>query len=157
MTAPAQAMRSLYEGLKARDGEAMAACYAPDATFQDPVFDLSGRDVGDMWRMLCERGKDLRVDYRIVDDAHAEWTADYTFEGNHPVHNEIRSAFTFAPDGRIASQVDSFDFPRWAAQALGWKGKLLGRFGFLHAAVRKGSAATLASWQRRSGRTAASD
>lgn len=126
----------------------MAACYAPDARFRDPVFRLSGGDVGDMWRMLTERGEDLRVDYRIVDDAHAEWTAYYTFDG-HPVRNEIRSAFEFDAEGRILRQVDSFDFPKWARQALGWKGKLFGRFGFLQSAVRKTSAATLARWQRR--------
>jgi hypothetical protein len=126
----------------------MAACYAPDATFEDPVFQVAGEDVGDMWRMLTERGTDLRILYRIVDDAHVEWTADYTFE-EHPVHNEIRSAFDFAPDGRIAKQVDTFDFPRWAAQALGWKGKAFGRSGFLRSAVRKTTASALAKWQHR--------
>ena len=146
--APDETLRKLYEALAARDGDSMAASYAPEATFEDPVFRLAGNDVGDMWRMLTERGKDLRVQYQILDDAHAEWTADYTFQG-HPVHNEIRSAFEFDADGRIARQVDTFDFPRWAAQALGWKGRLLGRFGFLHAAVRRTSAATLARWQRR--------
>lgn len=148
MPAPTQTLRSLYDAFAARDGEAMAARYAPEATFEDPVFRVTGKDVGDMWRMLTERGRDLRISYRIVDDAHAEWTADYTFEGN-PVHNEIRSAFEFAPDGRIAKQVDTFDFPTWAGQALGWKGKVFGRFGFLQSAVRKTTASTLAKWQRR--------
>ena len=146
--ASSETLRRFYEAFAARDGETMAAQYAPDATFEDPVFSLSGRDVGDMWRMLTERGKDLQIEYRIIDEAHVEWAADYTFDGN-PVHNEIRSSFEFAPDGRIAKQADSFDFPRWARQALGWKGRLFGRFGFLHSAVRKTSARTLSSWQRR--------
>lgn len=149
MTAPDDTLERLYAAFVRKDGEAMAGCYAPDATFDDPVFGLQGRDVGDMWRMLTERGKDtLSVEYRIVDDAHADWTADYVFEG-HPVHNEIRSAFEFGADGRITKQVDTFDFPKWAGQALGWKGKLLGRTGFLHNAVRKTSAGTLRAWQRR--------
>ncbi|HEX9823695.1 MAG TPA: nuclear transport factor 2 family protein [Actinomycetota bacterium] len=150
MPAPAETLRLLYEGFAARDGEAMAACYAPDATFEDPVFRLTGSDVGDMWRMLTERGKDLRVAYTVVDDANVEWTADYTFEGS-PVHNEIRSEFELDDDGRIAKQVDTFSFPRWAAQALGLKGKLFGRFRFLQTAVRKASAARLTAWQRRRG------
>ena len=148
MTAPGETLRRLYDAFVARDGETMAACYAPDATFEDPVFSVSGTDVGDMWRMLCERGTDLRVEYRVLDDAHAEWVAQYTFEG-HPVRNEIRAAFTFAPDGRIATHVDTFDFPKWAGQALGFKGKLLGRTGFLRNAVRKTTASTLKSWQRK--------
>src|SRR5688572_10355734 len=122
----------------------MAASYAPEATFQDPVFQLSGSDVGDMWRMLTERGKDLRVEYRIVDDRHVAWTADYTFDG-HAVHNEITSELDVDADGRITRHVDTFDFPRWAAQALGWKGKLLGRFGFVQNAARRTAAARLAS------------
>jgi hypothetical protein len=147
MTKPEDTMRALYEGLKARDGEAMASCYAPDATFDDPVFSLSGEGPGDMWRMLTERGETLKITYEIVDDAHATWIANYVFEG-HPVRNVISSAFEFDAGGRITKQVDTFDFPKWAGQALGFKGKLLGRTGFLHKAVRKTSAGTLASWQR---------
>jgi hypothetical protein len=145
---PTETLRSLYGAFAERDGEAMAACYAPDATFEDPVFRLSGKDVGDMWRMLTSRGEDLRITYDVVGDDRVSWTADYTFGGN-PVHNVIQSSFTFTPEGRIATQVDRFDFPRWAGQALGWKGKLLGRFGFFQAAVQKGTAQTLAGWQAR--------
>jgi ketosteroid isomerase-like protein len=141
-------LRRFYDAFAARDAETMAACYAPDATFRDPVFDLSGGDVGDMWRMLLDRGGDLQLDYRIVDDTHAEWVARYSF-GGRPVRNEIRSSFTFAEDGRIATEVDDFDFPRWAGQALGLKGKLFGRTPFLRSAVRKASAATLRRWQQR--------
>lgn len=146
-----ETLHKFYEAFAARDGDAMASCYAPDATFEDPVFKVAGRDVGDMWRMLTSRGEgELRIEYRIVDDSHAEWTADYTF-GGHPVHNEVRSEFVFDADGRITKQVDTFDFRRWAGQALGWKGKTLGRFGFLQAAVRRTSAETLARWQQRRG------
>jgi hypothetical protein len=143
-------MRRLYDAAIARDGEAMAGCYAPDATFQDEVFTLAGHDVGDMWRMVMGRSADLRVSYEIVDESSARWIADYTFEGR-PVHNEITSTFTFAPDGRIQTQRDRFDFARWAGQALGLPGKLLGRFGFFQNAVRKNLAGRLAAWQRRHG------
>jgi hypothetical protein len=145
--APAETLRTLYEAFTAHDGEAMAACYAPGASFEDPVFTLPDGEVGDMWRMLNERGT-ANIQYRIVDDAHVDWTADYVFEGR-PVHNEISSAFEFGPDGLITKQVDTFDFPKWAGQALGLPGKLLGRFGFFHNAVRKKTAGRLASWQRR--------
>jgi hypothetical protein len=147
MPARSDTLRSLYDAFAAHDGEAMAACYAPGAKFEDPVFTLPDGDVGDMWRMLNERGT-AKVEYRVVDDAHVEWTADYVFEG-HPVHNEVTSEFEFGPDGLITKQVDTFDFPRWAGQALGLMGKLLGRFGFFHNKVRKMTAARLASWQRR--------
>jgi hypothetical protein len=149
VTDPTETLRALYDAFAARDGEAMARCYTADATFDDPVFSVSGRDVGDMWRMLTGRGEgELRLTYKVIGEDRVKWTADYVF-GGHPVHNVISSRFTFAPDGRIAKQVDRFDFRRWAAQALGWKGKLLGRFEFFHTAVRRGVATTLAGWQQR--------
>ena len=109
----------------------MGACYAPDAGFSDPVFqDLRGDEVRAMWRMLCERGKDLTVSHSAVeaDDASgtARWEADYTFSGTgRKVHNEIAASFKFA-DGLIADQVDRFDLWRWSRQALGPTGLLLG-------------------------------
>jgi hypothetical protein len=123
---PAETLRSLYEAFAARDGEAMARCYTPDATFEDPVFRVSGQDVGDMWRMLTGRGEDLRISYEVVGDDRVSWTADYTFGGN-PVHNVIQSTFTFAPDGRIATQIDRFSFPGgparpWGGRASCWAG-----------------------------------
>ena len=51
-----------YDALGRRDAAAMAACYAPDATFTDPVFGtLDAAGAAAMWRMLCARGKDLTV------------------------------------------------------------------------------------------------
>jgi ketosteroid isomerase-like protein len=44
-----------YAAFARLDGEAMQACYATDATFQDEAFTLEGRrQVGGMWRMLCD-------------------------------------------------------------------------------------------------------
>ena len=67
----AELIDALYRAFQRRDNAAMAACYAPDAVFQDPVFALEGWRVGAMWRMLCERGTDLRIEYANVraDDA----------------------------------------------------------------------------------------
>ena len=43
---------SFYEALGRRDAATMNACYAPDATFTDPVFGKLDYDgVAAMWRM----------------------------------------------------------------------------------------------------------
>lgn len=109
----------------------MAACYAPDAEFSDPVFrDLRGPEVPGMWRMLCERGTDLRIELGAISDdgrhGTAHWEAWYTFSATgRPVHNSIDASFVF--DGRlIRKHVDRFDLYAWARQALGLKGLLLG-------------------------------
>ncbi len=62
----------------------MASCYRDDASFSDPAFaDLEGWNIGAMWRMLCERGKDLELIFQDVEandtTGSAHWEADYTF------------------------------------------------------------------------------
>ena len=132
----------LYLALDRRDGDTMAACYHRDATFVDPVFELNGADeVGGMWRMLTSRATDLRCEARdIVADAtrgSASWIANYTFTGTgRKVENRIDSRFRFA-DGLIVEQVDTFPFWRWASQALGPAGLLLGWTPIIHGRVRR--------------------
>ena len=138
----AELLESFYKAFQQKDGEAMAACYAPDATFSDPVFPgLTGAEPGWMWRMLCARGKDLEVVYSGIeadgDQGKAHWEATYTFSATgNKVHNIIDAAFTFR-DGKIATHVDTFDLKRWCGMALGFKGKLLGGTGFMQNAIRK--------------------
>lgn len=141
-----------YTAFQSRDAEAMAACYAPDARFSDPVFtDLRGAEVGDMWRMLCHRGKDLVVTFSDVraDDAEgsAHWEATYTFGATGAkVHNVIDARFTFR-DGRIATHDDRFDLRRWMAQALGLPGRLLGWLPLVQNSLRRKARAGLDAWR----------
>jgi ketosteroid isomerase-like protein len=119
-----------YEAFARGDGQTMAACYAPDAHFHDPVFqDLNGDEIGAMWRMLCGRATDLEVvhsDVRAVGDrGSAHWEADYTFSTGRAVHNPIDASFEFS-NGLIADHRDRFDLYAWARQALGPMGVLLG-------------------------------
>ncbi len=120
-----------YTAFAARDHAAMAACYGPDPSFSDPVFqDLRGDEVTAMWRMLCTRGTDLELEHSDVrtdgDRGSAHWDAHYTFSatGRH-VHNSIDAGFVFA-DGLIAEHRDRFSLWRWSRQALGPVGLALG-------------------------------
>jgi ketosteroid isomerase-like protein len=137
-----------YSAFAQRDGAGMAACYAPDVHFSDPVFtDLNGPEAGAMWRMLTERGRDLRVELleRSADGdrGSAHWRAYYTFsQTGRAVVNDVRATMRFA-DGLIADHVDDFDFHRWARQALGTSGLLLGWTPLLRNAVRRRARAGL--------------
>ena len=149
MNAPAnrELIEGIYRAFQRRDGEAMAACYAADATFRDPVFDLRGARIGAMWKMLCSRGADLRVEFAglVTDDssASADWQAWYTFSGTgRQVHNVIRARFRLA-DGMITQHIDEFDFWRWSRQALGPPGLLLGWTPLLRGKVRAQAAQAL--------------
>jgi limonene-1,2-epoxide hydrolase len=137
-----------YRAFQQRDGRAMSRCYHPAATFSDPVFpQLQGPDVGRMWRMLCAGGKDLQIEFSAIEAAGgivtARWEARYTFSGTgRPVHNKIAARFEFQ-DGLIVRHRDDFDFHRWAAQALGLAGLLLGWTPMLRAKVRRMAAGRL--------------
>lgn len=151
----AELIDHFYASFKRRDGAAMAACYAPDARFHDPIFDLQGADVGAMWTMFCERGRDLVLAWRDVraDDAggSAHWEPRYTFSvTGRPVHNVIDSRFTFR-DGKIATHADTFDLWRWSRMALGLKGALLGWTPFVQKAIRSEARRGFDGWLARRG------
>ena len=157
MTAANEALIERFYGAFAeRDGAAMEACYAPDVRFSDPVFvNLRGAEAGAMWRMLTERGADLRIELleHTVDGARgaARWRAHYTFtETGRPVVNDVHATLRFA-DGLIAEHVDDFDFHRWARQALGPSGLLLGWTPLLRSAVRRRARAGLDEFMAREG------
>jgi ketosteroid isomerase-like protein len=137
-----------YAAFAERNGAAMAACYAPEVSFSDPVFpDLHGDEAGAMWRMLTERATDLRIELleREADDERgsARWRAHYTFtQTGRPVVNDVRASFRFA-GGLIVEHRDDFDFHRWARQALGPVGLVLGWTPMLRASVRRRARAGL--------------
>lgn len=120
-----------YEAFSQRDHATMAASYAPDAHFSDPVFpDLRGAKIGGMWRMLCELGTDLELTFSDVVGTEAggsaHWEARYTFSATgKKVHNVIDATMKIR-DGKIVEHVDGFDFYRWSRMALGVPGVLLG-------------------------------
>ena len=145
-----------YASFAKRDGTAMAACYTPDARFNDPVFELEGATVGAMWQMFCDRGNDLKIAWRDAraDDASgsAKWEARYMFSATgRPVHNVIDAAFTFR-DGRIATHRDTFNLWRWSRMALGPKGAVLGWTPFVRKAIREQGRRGLDAWMARRGR-----
>jgi ketosteroid isomerase-like protein len=137
-----------YAAFARRDGDAMAACYAPDARFDDPVFTgLRDGEPGDMWRMLTARADDLEIELHEheADDVQgtAHWIARYTFsQTGRPVVNDVQASFLFR-DGLISHHRDDFSFHRWSRQALGTPGLLLGWTPILRAATGKRARAGL--------------
>ena len=148
-------LREFYGAFARGDAEAMARCYHPEIFFSDPVFpSLRGAAAGDMWRMLLSRAADLQVtlDEADADDTggRARWTARYTFSRTgRPVVNRVAAMFAFR-DGLIVRHYDSFSFWRWAAQALGPVGTVLGWFAPLKWKVRRQAAHGLESFRARS-------
>ena len=134
-------LREFYAAFNRRDAAAMAALYAPEATFSDPAFPgLRGREVPGMWAQLCGAASELKVELVSVGatdtEGVAHWEAWYPFgPGKRPVHNVIHARFRFE-NGRVVEHVDEFDFWRWSRQALGVVGLLLGWSAWLRAKVQ---------------------
>jgi len=143
-----ETIRRFYAAFDDHDAEAMAACYAPDISFSDPVFpDLHGDEAGDMWRMLTGRAEDLRVELASSDaddgTGRANWIAHYTFRTGRKVVNDIDATFTFDDVGRITEHHDRFDFWKWTRMALGPIGVALGWTPIVQGKVRREAAAGL--------------
>jgi ketosteroid isomerase-like protein len=123
----------LYTSIMTGDADSTAACYAPDAYFEDIAFRLKTRkDIRDMWRMVCEAKPQVSFNQLVADDTSGSghWVARYTFrETNLPVVNDIVSEFTFE-NGLIRRHVDHCNPLRWGLQAYGFpKGLVAGLLG----------------------------
>ena len=144
-------IKRLYAAFAQLDAEAMAACYAPQASFDDEAFSLRGRaQVGAMWAMLCEavntKGRDVwKLEVSQITDHSAHWEPTYRFTATgRMVHNIIDAEFELDSAGLITRHRDRFDFWRWARQALGTPGLLLGWTPLLRSKVRAQAAKNLA-------------
>ena len=132
-----------YTAFQNDDAEKMAKCYNEKVQFEDPVFGVLKREnVGMMWKMLLKQSKgNLKIEFSDVKanqfSGSAKWIAIYNFsKTNRKVVNTIYSEFEFK-EGLILKQQDHFDVWKWAKQALGFKGFILGWTGFMQNQLQK--------------------
>lgn len=149
-------IHAFYQAFQRKDYETMKKCYHEDAVFNDEAFrGLNACETGKMWEMLIKSGKDLELEYSGVEaddkQGKAVWVARYTFsKARRKVVNRIEAAFEFQ-DGKIVRHTDRFDFYRWARQALGLTGLLLGWAGFFRNKVRAGAKERLREYMKGKG------
>lgn len=142
MPANSQLITNFYKAFDKRDPQGMVACYHPEVVFRDPVFlTLTAREARAMWQMLVGRSQDIHVVVSNVEatdsTGRAHWDATYTFTSTgRKVLNRIDAAFEFK-DGLIYRHTDTFDLWKWASQALGPRGQLLGWAPPVQNAIRK--------------------
>ena len=105
-----------------------------------------------MWEMLIKKGKDLQLVFSNIraneKNGNADWIATYSFsKTKNRVVNHIHANFTFK-EGKIFTHTDTFNFYKWAAQAFGTTGILLGWTPFFKNKVRKEAMNNLAKFIR---------
>lgn len=150
-----QLIHQFYRAFQNKDYKTMQSCYADDARFSDAVFqNLDAAQARAMWEMLIKRGKDLQLEYHNVQanetNGSAEWIATYTFSATgKKVINHIKANFIFK-NGKIIKHTDQFDFYKWARQALGFTGLILGWTGFVKKKVRQTAMKNLDNFMNRS-------
>lgn len=139
-----------YAAFARLDADAMQACYAGDAVFDDEAFSLQGaQQIGGMWRMLCTATKTKglahwKLEVSDITERSAHWDAHYVFSATgRKVLNRIDAEFEFGAHGLITRHRDRFDFWRWSRQALGVPGLVLGWTPFFRKQVRQQAAANL--------------
>ena len=119
----------------------MQECYADNATFTDGAFvGLNAKEVKAMWHMLISGGKDLQLTFSNVNASETkgscDWVAVYTFSATgNKVTNTIHADFEFS-NGKVVHHTDTFSFYKWASQAFGLKGQLLGWTSFFKSKVQ---------------------
>lgn len=134
-------IKNFYDSFARGDAEGMVACYHTNIIFSDPAFGrLEGAKACNMWRMLLS-GNKVDVTYALVSaDEHkgsATWQAIYFFgPDKRKVVNRISASFVFW-NGLIIEHADSFDLWKWARQAMGLKGWLLGKTRFFQHKLRR--------------------
>ena len=137
-------IKEFYQAFSELDAERMVACYHDDVWFADPAFGpLKGKRAHNMWRMLVEsqKGKKFTVTAKdIVCDGQtgsATWEAHYNFGSSaRPVHNIIHAKFK-VQDSKIISHLDEFYVHRWATQAMGFSGRMIGWTSFFRSKLIK--------------------
>ncbi len=154
----ADIISKFYTAFQQLDYQAMNSCYSDDIVFNDPAFGLlRGDEAKCMWEMLCKNAKDFSLTFsniQLLDEEYAtcNWVATYTFsKTGRKVVNNIK-AFMKLKDGKIIEHSDAFKLSKWAAQALGLKGVLLGWTGFMKRKIQQNARKNLIAFiEKKSG------
>lgn len=137
----------------------MAALYAPEASFSDPIFtQLNGPQAGHMWTMILSARQDFSLTYAITQatdtEASVAWTARYRFaKTGRMIVNRVQAHLTIR-NGLIVEHRDEFSLYGWARQAFGPTGILLGWMPWFQNRVRQTAQGSLERWVSSSGRSA---
>jgi len=131
MTANEQIIHQFYNAFQQKDYKTMQESYADSAVFNDSVFrNLNAKEVKAMWQMLISRSADMTLTFgnikEVGNKVTAYWEAHYTFTATgNKVVNKINAEFEIE-NGKIVKHTDTFGFHKWAKQAFGAGGFLLG-------------------------------
>ena len=143
-------IEQFYTAFQKLDVDTMLSLYHDDIEFTDPAFGtLKGNDAKNMWRMICSKAKGFSLNYNQVTETSAHWDASYIFSATgNKVLNKIDATFEFK-EGKISKHTDVFNVHKWASQAMGLKGKLLGGTSFFKRNLNRQTQSLLAAYTKK--------
>lgn len=143
-------IEQFYTAFQKLDVDTMLSLYHDDIEFTDPAFGtLKGNDAKNMWRMICSKAKGFSLNYNQVTETSAHWEASYIFSATgNKVLNKIDATFEFK-EGKISKHTDVFNVHKWASQAMGLKGKLLGGTSFFKRKLNRQTQSLLAAYTKK--------
>lgn len=154
MTNRDQLINNFYSAFQKLDYKGMTDCYSGDIVFFDPAFGLlRGDEAKSMWEMLCKNAKEFSLTYgniQHLDDEYStcDWVATYTFsKTGRKVVNKIKANMRFA-GGKIVEHSDAFSLHKWASQAMGLVGWLLGWNRFFQQKIQNGARKSLMQFMK---------
>lgn len=128
----ADLIERFYTSFAQGDLEGMLACYHDEIEFADSAFGtLKGAKARAIWTMLLSNKQTkIKISFDGIEAndtlGKAHWKAEYLFgRKQRKVVNDVTTSFSFK-EGKIAQHTDSFSLWKWASQALGVPGVLLG-------------------------------
>lgn len=147
-------IKEFYTAFNDLDYKTMSNKYSQFALFTDPAFgELNALECKYMWQMLCEsqKSKNFKVELLSIEESKnavkAQWRASYIFsKTGRKVINTVNAHFEFSADGKILIHHDKFNLRRWAKQALGLKGYLIGGTRVFRKGLQKQCKATLSKY-----------
>jgi len=149
-----QLITKFYTAFKNLDAQAMVSCYHENIEFEDPAFGkLYGEHAKNMWWMLCQNAKELEVEFSKIkvnnNKGSAHWEVHYIFsQTGKKVYNSIDATFEFK-DGLILKHTDNFNLHKWAKQALGFKGLLIGGTSFFKKKLQQQTSKLLSKFEQK--------
>ncbi|MBK7467080.1 MAG: nuclear transport factor 2 family protein [Saprospiraceae bacterium] len=150
-----QIIENFYRAFAASDIEGMLSCYHDKIQFEDPAFGkLEGDRAKNMWRMLLlSSNGEIKLSFSNVEadetSGSAYWIAEYYFsKTGRKVINHVQASFHFQ-DGLIIKHKDQFSLYKWAKQALGMTGVLIGWSSFFKHKMQKGTNTLLDNFMRK--------
>jgi len=140
----------LYNAYKERNPELMASFYTEDASFKDEIFgEVTGQEIPKVWEVVHSTTSNFYLYFHIVNVnknlATVNSQLSYTFKHTgRKIDISITSIFRFE-NGKIRHQVDEYSLWKWASQAFGVSGFLLGWNPKFKNKIRQSAQNTIAS------------